>query len=58
MWQGAPFFIGEWTKCNRWEAIHDADGDIIPIIGEDVLQASSNFDGLVIHIVLVSFKLT
>jgi len=45
-------------QSNKWKIISDADGDNIPIIGEDVLQPSSNLDGLAIDIVLVPFKLT
>jgi len=58
MWQGVPFLISKRVKCNIRKAIPDADRDNIPIIGEDMMQISSNLDRLVIHVVLVSFKLT
>jgi len=57
MWQGVPFLITEWVKCNIGKTIPDADGDNIPIIGQDALQTTSNLDRLVIHIILVPFKL-
>jgi len=37
--------------------ISNADGDNIPMIGENMLQASSNLDGFVVYIVLVPLKL-
>jgi len=36
----------------------DADGDNIPIIGQNALQTSSNLDGLIIDIIFVPLKLT
>jgi len=46
------------VESNIWKAISDADGDNMPIIGEDALRISSNLDGFVVYIVLVPFKLT
>jgi len=57
MWQGVPSSFSKGAKCNIRQAIPDADGDNISIIGQDALQTSSNHDGLVIHIILVPFRL-
>jgi len=38
-------------------AIPDADGDNIPIMGQDALHTTSNLDRLVIHVILVPFQL-
>jgi len=48
MWENVPFFITEWANGKIGEAIPDADGNHIPIIGQDVLLASRDLDGLVI----------
>jgi len=51
--QGVPFFkFQKLMKSNIWKTIPDVDGDNILIICEYVLQTYSNFDRLVIHIVL------
>jgi len=57
MWQGVLFLITKWAKHKIREAIPDADGHNISIIGQDVLQTTRNLDELVIHIILIPFQL-